>query len=215
MGFMDKVKATVQDVTDTVSKTIDNEKVDSKMREESRKADKAFQEIGEIVVKRMMSGEEFDVSMVTAQYSSAIAAMQAITDYSSQRTEPSTSFEKYIITDNYVMPNDDNTVTPEPAPQSEPIAVPQPEEAPKIEAPATKTEEQYSDWVDVTDDKFWKEDSSEESTADVQSEKPEAQEKTPEPESAPQKQSEEGSSMLSRMQSYKSSNFQGENINKK
>ena len=215
MGFMDKVKATVQDVTDTVSKTIDNEKVDSKMREESRKADKAFQEIGEIVVKRMMSGEEFDVSMVTAQYSSAIAAMQAITDYNSQRTEPSTSFEKYIITDNYVMPNDDNTVTPEPAPQSEPIAVPQPEEAPKIEAPATKTEEQYSDWVDVTDDKFWEEDSSEESTADVQSEKPEAQEKTPETEPAPQKQSEEGSSMLSRMQSYKSNNFQGENINKK
>ena len=215
MGFMDKVKATVQDVTDTVSKTIDNEKVDSKMREESRKADKAFQEIGEIVVKRMMSGEEFDVSMVTAQYSSAIAAMQAITDYNSQRTEPSTSFEKYIITDNYVMPNDDNTVTTEPAPQSEPIAVPQPEEAQKIEAPATKTEEQYSDWVDVTDDKFWEEDSSEESTADVQSEKPEAQEKTPETEPAPQKQSEEGSSMLSRMQSYKSNNFQGENINKK
>lgn len=215
MGFMDKVKATVQDVTDTVSKTIDNEKVDSKMREESRKADKAFEEIGEIVVKRMMSGEEFDVSMVTAQYSSAIAAMQAITDYNSQRTEPSTSFEKYIITDNYVMPDDDSVVTPEPAPQPEPVAVPQPEESPKIEAPETKTEDQYSDWVEVTDDKFWEEDSSAGPNANVQSENPEAQEKTSEPEPELQQQSEEGSSMLSRMQSYKSSNFQGENINRK
>ena len=215
MGFMDKVKATVQDVTDTVSKTIDNEKVDSKMREESRKADKAFQEIGEIVVKRMMSGEEFDVSMVTAQYSSAIAAMQAITDYNSQRTKPSTSFEKYIITDNYVMPNDDSVVTPEPAPQPEPVAVPQPEESPKIEAPETETEDQYSDWVEVTDDKFWEEDSSAGPNTNVQSENPEAQEKTSEPEPEPQQQSEEGSSMLSRMQSYKSSNFHGENINRK
>ena len=215
MGFMDKVKATVQDVTDTVSKTIDNEKVDSKMREESRKADKAFQEIGEIVVKRMMSSEEFDVSMVTAQYSSAIAAMQAITDYNSQRTEPSTSFEKYIITENYVMPNDDSVVTPEPAPQPEPVAVPQPEESPQIETPETKTEDQYSDWVEVTNDKFWEEDSSAGPNANVQSENPEAQEKTSEPDPEPQQQSEEGSSMLSRMQSYKSSNFQGENINRK
>jgi len=219
MGFMDKVKATMQEGIDTVSKTIDNEKVDSKMREEKRKADKSFQEIGQIVVRCMMSGEEFDVSMVSAQYSSAVASMQAITDYNSERTEPSTHYDDYLITDNYVMPQNDATPTPEPAPapepepEPEPRAVAQPEEAPKIEAPENTKKDDYSDWVEITDDKFWEEEKPAEPTENIQSEEPAEQTKEPEP--AAQQQSDEGSSMLSRMQSYKSSNYNGENFHKK
>jgi len=210
MGFMDKVKSTVQDVTDSVSKTIDNEKVDSKMREEKRKVDSAYQEIGEIVVKCMMSGQEFDVSMVSSQYSKAIESMQAITDYNKQRTEPSSNYEKYMITDNYVMPAS-NSEAPKPVPKPEPEPEPQPAvEAPKeeekIEAPAESKEDDYSDWVEVSDDKFLEDEP--EQAQSQQAEQPKASEP------APQQSSDEGSSPLSRMQSYKSNNYQGDNINK-
>ena len=232
MGFMDKVKASVQDVTDTVSKTIDNEKMDSKIRDEVRKVDKAYQEIGEIIVNCMLSGEEFDTSMVASQYHAIVESRQAITDLNSQRTEPSERYEKYLITGGYVMPEAmaEKTEIPEPEPVKEapePAQIEAPEPEPEIEEakpePVAKEKEvpnentaekddKYADWVDVNDESYWNE---EKPAKKVEAEA--AQETASEPElkaeSAAQESSSDGGSMLSRIQGYQSNNYSGDKTN--
>ena len=228
MGFMDKVRASVQDVTDTVSKTIDNEKVDSKIRDEVRKVDKAYQEIGEIIVNCMLSGEEFDTSMVASQYHAIVESRQAITDLNSQRTEPTDKYDKYLITDSYVMTEDmaKDADIPEPEPVKETpepaqIEAPEPEEVklePVVEekestaANAGDKDDKYSDWVDANDKSYWND---EKPAEKVEAEA--AQETASEPElkaeSAAQESSSDGGSMLSRIQGYQSNNYSGDKTN--
>lgn len=227
MGFMDKVKASVQDVTDTVSKTIDNEKMDSKIRDEVRKVDKAYQEIGEIVVKCMMSGEEFDTSKVITQYHAAVESMQTITDLNSQRAEPTDKYDKYLITDSYVMTEDmaKDADIPEPEPVKETpepaqIEAPEPEEVkpePVVEekeAPAANAgekDDQYSDWVDANDESYWNE---EKPAEKVEAEAAQETAAEPEPKTEPAAQeSSDGGSMLSRIQGYQSNNYSGDKTN--
>ncbi len=227
MGFMDKVKASVQDVTDTVSKTIDNEKMDSKIRDEVRKVDKAYQEIGEIVVKCMMSGEEFDTSKVIVQYHAAVESMQTITDLNSQRTEPTDKYDKYLITDSYVMTEDmakdADIPKPEPVketPEPAQIEAPEPAEVkpePVVEekeapaANAVEKDDQYSDWVDANDESYWNE---EKPAEKVEAEAAQETVAEPEPKSEPAEQpSSDGGSMLSRIQGYQSNNYSGDKTN--
>ena len=64
MGFLDKVKSTVSDVSDTVSKKIETEKYEMKIRDEQKKIDRESTEIGKIVAKVLLEGGEFDPFMV-------------------------------------------------------------------------------------------------------------------------------------------------------
>ncbi len=216
MGILDKVKSSVQDVADSVSSAIDNEKVDAKFRDEKRTADKAYKEIGEAVVRAYIAGVPFDIATVSAQCDTAATAMKNITELNGQRTEPSNDYAPYLIDGDIPAAPAAALAVPaaEPEPAEEPPAQPVVEESVKEEPKdEPKDDDEYSDWVEVKDEVFWDED---ETPAMEQTEAQPVQEapvQTPQPVSNEQQSSDGDDSMLSRMQGYKSSNFDGDRIN--
>jgi len=217
MGFLDKVKSSVQDVAGSVSDAIDNEKVDSRFRDEKRAADKAFKEIGEAVVRAYIAGVPFEISSVNVQCDAAANAMKNITELHGQRTESSDDYAPYLIDGD--IPAAPAAVVAVPAEEPEPIE--EPPAQPVVEEPAKeepkeepKQDDEYSDWVEVKDEVFWEEDAAPASEQQAEAQPvQESQIQAPEPVDREQQPSDDGDSMLSRMQGYKSSNYDGDKMN--
>ncbi len=87
MGFLDKVKSTVGDVSETVSKKIDSEKYDLKIRDEQKRIDRASLEIGKIVSDLLLNGEAFDRELIKDQYSVIVEANRRIAEFRSMKEE--------------------------------------------------------------------------------------------------------------------------------
>lgn len=128
MGFLDKMKSAVQDVSDSASKAIGDSKTDSKIRDEKRNIDKAYKEIGMLYVRCILSGEQFDPSIISGPYDTAVTGMRNVTELMASKGEVDPS-------DPYVLTSD-----PEPmqyAPQQQ--EVPEQQESPEQESPVEQT----------------------------------------------------------------------------
>ena len=78
LGFFDKVKSSVNDISNSVSGAIDDQKTNMKVRDEQKKIDQVNTEIGKIVADCMMSGKEFNESMIADQMTAIIDSMRTI-----------------------------------------------------------------------------------------------------------------------------------------
>ena len=67
MGFLDKVKTSLNDVSTSINNSLDNQKAEKLVKDEQKKIDSESKEIGWIVVECLDRGEEFNESMVSVQ----------------------------------------------------------------------------------------------------------------------------------------------------
>ena len=223
MGFFDKVKSTVDDVSGTVGKKIDVEKYEMKIRDEQRNIDKASLEIGKIVTEQLLNGRPFDKSMVMDQYNIIVESNRRIEEYTMLRNEitgESTPPKKEIVTE-YEVENYDSVpaakakpALPEPDDVAEPT-LPEPEpvvEEHVVSIPVeTKPEPPVQEYVPEP----------EPVSEPIAESKPEplpsaqcVETLSPEVETGgcSKVENPEEGSMLSRIQSYKSGNYSGKNL---
>ena len=78
MGFLDKVKSSVDNVASSVNGKIDNEKFDYKIREEERKIDKQYAELGKIVFESIKTGGQLEKSDISEPCTIILASLQEI-----------------------------------------------------------------------------------------------------------------------------------------
>ena len=128
MGFFDKVKSSVNDISNSVSGAIDDQKTNMKVREEQKKIDQANAEVGKIIADCMSSGKEFDDSMIADQMRRIIEAKRTIaelkgesfyTDYEpgagNSHSEPAQTVVSIAI------PKEDPPAEPKPIIEEEPV----------------------------------------------------------------------------------------------
>jgi hypothetical protein len=147
MGFFDKVMSTAQDAIDSVGNAIDNEKQDMKIRDEKRNVDKAYKEIGEIVVRCMLNGEDY-LPLIREPYNRALDGRRKITSLMAEKDKVDPS-DPYVLIDDVPDMEESAPVyeEPEPAPAletPEPAALPEPEPEPVAEPePEAQAEPEY------------------------------------------------------------------------
>ena len=237
MGFFDKVKSTVDDVSDTVGKKIDVEKYEMKIRDEKRNIDKASMEIGKIVTEQLLNGQSFDKSMIMDQYNIILESNKKIKEYTMLRDEIKGETSSEDMVTEYEVENY-NSIPPveeRPAlPQAE--EVPEPEVAEPESIVSEPEPEPIPEPVPVVEEPVIEEPVVEEPEPAISESVPEPEpvavqpvvESAPEPQPTAQRvesirpqadtggacrvdNPEEGS-LLSRIQSYKSSSYSGKNI---
>ena len=97
MGFFDKVKSTVGDVSDSVGKRIDTGKYDLKIKDEQKRIDKASLEIGRIVSEMLINGESVDPERFREHYDIIVDSKRRIAEFTSMKEEiTGESYEKDV-----------------------------------------------------------------------------------------------------------------------
>ncbi len=127
MGFLDKMKSSLNDVSSSVSSSIDNQKTEMKIRDEQKKIDRDAKEIGDIVVRCLNDGIEFNESMVSEQMSRIIQSKRTIAELRGEYFDPGYS------------PSEAAEDTPEPV-QTETEPTVQEEETPEEEVDQEESE---------------------------------------------------------------------------
>ena len=85
MGFMDKVKESMQNVDEKVGNAIDSEKIDSKIREQEREIEKITAEIGKAVVADLKEGKEIVRTAIDELYAKITEAEKKIEDLKAEK----------------------------------------------------------------------------------------------------------------------------------
>ena len=233
MGFFDKVKSTVDDVSDTVGKKIDVEKYEMKIRDEKRNIDKASMEIGKILTEQLLNGQPFDKSMIMDQYNIILESNKKIKEYTMLRDEikGETSSEGMVTeyeVENYnsIPPAEEKPALPqaeevprpvvaepesivsEPEPEPEPVAAEPVIEEPVVKEPEPVISEPEPVPEPVTAQPVVESAPEPQPTAQrVESIRPQA-----DTGGACRVDNPEEGSLLARIQSYKSSSYSGKNI---
>jgi len=218
MGFLDKVKSAADDLYNTANNKIEDEKINTKIRDEERKLDQANKEIGQTVMNCLIDGVPIDESVIRDPVNRALSAMRAINEYKAEKGEAYQDIPEQIY-DFSVISGGAQAQPAAQEPASEPAteetyqapAEPEPvvEEQPAQAEPAEGgngawTETDDNGWVEVKEEVFWKEEPAEsgETQEPVQpaSSQPASTDKVDEP---------ADDSPLSRVQSYNSNNYSG------
>ena len=225
MGFLDKVKSSVNDMGKAVNNVIDNEKADMKIREERRNLDQAAKEIGHAVAGCIMEGRDFDETTISEPMARYVEAKQKIAELEAGKGVSEESYEEPAAPAALPESSEEQTVT-EDEPEKEVIQE-QPEEAPQTvaepesaSAEATAAEgdswKQVDEngWVDVKDEIFWTEDEAQPPAAQpaVREETQPAAQKAAEEPAPARDQEVADDSPLNRIKSYKSSNYSGDKL---
>ena len=74
------MKSSLNDVSSSVSSSIDNQKSELKIRDENKKIDREAKIIGDVVVRCLEEGVEFDPSMVSEQMAAIIESKRVIAE---------------------------------------------------------------------------------------------------------------------------------------
>ena len=143
MGFLDKVKTSLNDVSTSINNSLDNQKAEKLVKDEQKKIDSESKEIGWIVVECLDRGEEFNESMVSVQmarireYRHNIAVIRG-----EEAPAPSADTEEPEPVQTVVSISVSDAQAPKPKPsEKEPEAVEEPaEDAPETEVPAESSE---------------------------------------------------------------------------
>jgi len=98
MSLLDKISSKVDDISESVGETIDKEKSDSRIREAKRNIDKAYRDVGEIVVRCLIEGKEIDQSLISEPYERAVTGMKNVTAHVRERG-PVDPDDPYMIVD--------------------------------------------------------------------------------------------------------------------
>ena len=222
MGFLDKVKSSVEDIGKTVNSAIDNQKLDMKIREEQRNLEEISKEIGSIVAEAILSGQGFDETMIAEQYSKYIETKQRIEDLQTERgvTDSDSESEDDDVFDG-IEDNEEPPVIAAPpkveqieAPKEEPVQeeVVVPDPAAESKPGSTWNETDSSGWVDVKDEVFWTEPEpavQEEALVAEAAETPAPVQETKDESNANRVEEPDDDSPLSRIKSYRSQNYSG------
>lgn len=216
MGFLDKVKSSVNDMGKAVNNAIDNQKLDMKIREEQRNLEEISKEIGGIVAEAILSGQGFDETMIAEQYSKYIETKQRIEDLQAERGDTGSDSEPEEAVIEQPQEEDVPTIA---APSKEvQIEIPKEEpvqKEPEVPEPAVEeegasawNETDTSGWVEVKDEVFWTE-----PEPAVQEEAPVAEpapvQEAPAEDNERRVEEPDDDSPLSRIKSYRSQNYSG------
>ncbi len=216
MGFLDKVKSSVNDMGKAVNNAIDNQKLDMKIREEQRNLEEISKEIGGIVAEAILSGQGFDETMIAEQYSKYIETKQRIEDLQAERGDKDSDSEPEEVVIEQPQEEDVPAIA---APSKEvQIEIPKeepvqkepdvPEPAVEEEGASAWNETDTSGWVEVKDEVFWTE-----PEPAVQEEAPVAEpapvQEAPAEDNERRVEEPDDDSPLSRIKSYRSQNYSG------
>ena len=215
MGFLDKVKSSVNDVGKAVNSTVDKQKTDFKLRDERKNLDQVAKEIGHAVAASLMAGNGVDESALSEQLSKYAEIKQKIAELEYAKGETSEEVDDYT-------PEPVRANVPEPVVEEEVQAEVAVEESveisqePVAETPAQKSSWNQVDdngWVEVKDEIFWTEEEAAPATEPVSQESVQAE---PVRESVQKSgtdgNEDDGGSMLNRIKSYKSNNYSGDKM---
>ncbi len=216
MGFLDKVKSSVNDMGKAVNNAIDNQKLDMKIREEQRNLEEISKEIGGIVAEAILSGQGFDETMIAEQYSKYIETKQRIEDLQAERGDKDSDSEP----EEAVIEQPQEEDVPVIAAPSKEVQIEIPKEEPvqkEPEVPEPAVEEEgasawnetdTSGWVEVKNEVFWTE-SEPVAQKEVPVAEPAPVQEAPAEDNERRVEEPDDDSPLSRIKSYRSQNYSG------